>query len=238
MSKKSTDTKTRWNIFSRDSSYGKLLTILIVIFFLNPILIGPIGNIILSFSFLLANLWQIKTLGSSKSILFIFKNVAIAAFILSLINLIAPSWLADLAMLSARLLYLLFISLAIWAISNRIFVETKVDKELIRGGICIFLMLGLFWSLLYQITSFIFPNSFNYPSSYLSSENFDFPFIYFSFTTLTTLGYGDVTPATPFAAALTNAEAIVGQLYPTIAIARLVALWQPEKQDSTSEEET
>jgi hypothetical protein len=233
MLKKSTDNETRWHLFSRKSSYSQLLTILIVIFFLDPLLPGKVGNTITSVSFLLANLWQINTLGLPKNILFIFRNVAITAFILRLINLTNTGWLADWTGILSMLLYLLFIGLAILAISNRVFVETKVTQDLIRGGICIFLMLGLFWSLLYQIVIFFSPESFKFPAT----ENFNDTLTYFSFTTLTTLGFGDVTPATPFARALTNAEAVVGQLYPSIYIARLVALWQPEKQNSISEEE-
>lgn len=227
-------------IFSRKSSYNQLLIILIIIFFLSPIVTSRVGGIILSVSFLLANLWQINTLGLSKNILFVFKSVAIAAFILNLIHSITHGWLADLAMLSAMFLYLLFVSLAIAAIGSRIFTETQVNKEVIRGGVCVFLMLGLLWSFLYQITSFFFPDSFNYPSNYLLTKTSDNSFIYFyfSFTTLTTLGYGDVTPATPFAATLTNAEAIVGQLYPSIYLAKLVALLQIKGQDSSYEEDT
>lgn len=237
MFKKSTDDETRWHLFSRKSSYNELLIILIVLFFLDPIVSGKVGQTIISFSFLLANLWQINTLGWSKNILFIFRNLAIVAFIFSLIQFVDAGWLGDWLMLSAMLLYMIFIGLAILAISNRIFAETKVNREVIRGGICVFLMLGFFWSLLYGITSFLLPGSFNYSSNYSATGNLDVPLLYFSFTTLTTLGYGDVTPATPFARALTNAEAIVGQLYPSIAIARLVTLWEQEKQDSISEEE-
>jgi hypothetical protein len=232
MVKQSTDPKNRWHLFSRKSSYNELLTTLILIFFLAPIIPGKIGRSIISISFLLANLWQINALNLPNNILFIFRNVAVLAFIFSLIPLAVAGWLADWGILLALVIYSLFISLAIAAINSRIFAEVRVNRELIKGGICIFLMLGLLWSLLYQITSFFTPESFNY----LSTQHAEEPFIYFSFTTLTTLGYGDVTPVTPFARALTNAEAIVGQLYPSIYIARLVALWQPEKQDSLSEE--
>ena len=50
------------------------------------------------------------------------------------------------------------------------------------------------------------------------------PMAYFSFTTLTTVGYGDVTPQTPLTQSLANVEALIGQLFPAILIARLVAL--------------
>jgi hypothetical protein len=52
---------------------------------------------------------------------------------------------------------------------------------------------------------------------------------YFSFTTLTTLGYGDVSPVNSFAMMLANAEALIGQLYPAIVIAKLVSLYTEDK---------
>jgi hypothetical protein len=59
--------------------------------------------------------------------------------------------------------------------------------------------------------------------------------VYFSFSTLTTVGYGDITPVARVARSLSNMEALIGQLYPAIVLARLVSL---PAEDARPEEET
>ena len=80
-------------------------------------------------------------------------------------------------------------------------------------------MIGFVWALLYGIVNTLDTNAFSQPliqhNSYLRS-------IHFSFTTLTTLGYGDIVPLSEVAQVLTNLEAIVGQMYPSVLIAILI----------------
>ena len=72
---------------------------------------------------------------------------------------------------------------------------------------------------------FFDPNALSMPEGVSHSSIFDF-----SFTTLTTLGYGDITPNNAFAMILTNAEALVGQIYPAVVIAKLVSLYKVESK--------
>lgn len=125
--------------------------------------------------------------------------------------------------------YLGFNTLAIMSIGNKIFTQTKVSRDIIHGGICIFIILGLSWSNLYQIILLIDSNAFQGLS--IDQTSRDYQIFYYSFTTLTTLGYGDITPLNRFAMTLANAEAIFGLLYPSIFIARLVALYTTQEQE-------
>jgi hypothetical protein len=87
------------------------------------------------------------------------------------------------------------------------------------------LLCGVLWTFIYHIVFLLDSTAFLF-SQELEEYNYLF---YFSFTTLTTLGYGDVTPANQFAMNLTNLEAIVGMMYPSIFIARLVSLYTADE---------
>ena len=106
----------------------------------------------------------------------------------------------------------------------------RVTADTILGGVCVYLLLGLIWSLLFSLLEIASPGSIlqgGVPVSELapSGEPYRFPaLLYFSFVTLTTLGYGDFLPNTDATRALASAEAVVGQLYVAVFVARLVGL--------------
>ncbi|MDJ0853943.1 MAG: potassium channel family protein [Desulfobacterales bacterium] len=104
-----------------------------------------------------------------------------------------------------------------------------VDREKIAAAVNVYLFLGLIWRDLYSLTNILIPGAFN---SELLAET---DFLYYSFVTLSTLGYGDVLPVIGPSKALAYIEAIIGQLYLTILVARLVGLHiaytGPECQD-------
>ena len=100
--------------------------------------------------------------------------------------------------------------------------DKKVTTDTINGAICTYLMIGLTWASLFSVIESIHPGSFDFSQPQTSSA--DATFLYYSFTTLTTLGYGDIAPMTAPVRALSFLEAIIGQIYLTVLIARLVGL--------------
>ena len=94
----------------------------------------------------------------------------------------------------------------------------------IQGGVCAYLLLGLAWGSAYELLEELHPGSFHFVSTPTSVDQLTAKLTYFSFSTLTTVGFGDVTPLHPFARSLATAEAIVGQLFPAILIGALVAM--------------
>ena len=97
-----------------------------------------------------------------------------------------------------------------------------ITQEVISGALVVYLLLGLLWTFIFTLVEHLNPGSFSFANS-LGAEN-RFSFLYYSYVTLTTLGYGDITPLTPTATSLAVLEAIIGQLYLTVLIARLVSL--------------
>lgn len=97
-----------------------------------------------------------------------------------------------------------------------------IDNNKILGAICLYLLMGLIWAVFYTLIQLTFSDGFNNINA--NNEWFSlFPeFIYFSFVTLTTLGFGDISPNLPLARFLVYLEAIVGQFYLAILVASLV----------------
>jgi len=109
----------------------------------------------------------------------------------------------------------------------------KVTLRLISATLCLYLIIGMLWGVIYTLLESIVPGSF----SGGTLEHADSPeqllqsFIYFSFITLTTLGYGDITPQTTGAGGVCQAEAIFGQFYTTVLVAYLVGMYTSEHQE-------
>jgi hypothetical protein len=110
-----------------------------------------------------------------------------------------------------------FVVLILWQVLR----AGPITPRRIQGAVAVYLLLGLLWAVLYEIVELLHPGSF----SISAHRNADLPQLgYFSFTTLTTLGFGDILPLSPIARSLVVLEALVGQLFPVILIARLVAM--------------
>jgi len=118
------------------------------------------------------------------------------------------------------LLLSFFISTA-YKTAKQVLFTGKINGNKILGAICLYLLLGLIWAVLYTLLQLEFPNSFQ---AIQQKQWFMlFPdFVYFSFVTITTLGFGDISPDLPVARFLVYLEAIVGQFYLAILVASLV----------------
>ncbi|MEJ2180134.1 MAG: potassium channel family protein [Gammaproteobacteria bacterium] len=127
----------------------------------------------------------------------------------------------------ARTFQILFVVLIAGAILSQIFTHKKITRETVAGAICVYLLMGTMWADVYGIMEIVQPGTFPaYETAageiitdpHLRSSQFH----YFSFVTLSTLGYGDITPTTREAQSLASMEAIIGQLFLAVLIARLV----------------
>lgn len=104
------------------------------------------------------------------------------------------------------------------------FRQGPVSWSRIQGGVCAYLLIGMAWASAFDLVEQVHPGSFHFVSEPTNMDQLTSKLIYFSFATLTTVGFGDVLPVYPFARSLAIAEAIVGQLFPAILIGALVAM--------------
>ena len=103
----------------------------------------------------------------------------------------------------------------------------EVTSDVIAGALSVYLLLGLTWSLLYQSLAVVAPTAFSAGSAITSAGPLDMmDFIYYSFITLATVGYGDITPVAPLAQSFAYAEAVTGVLYVAVLVARLVSAYR------------
>lgn len=124
---------------------------------------------------------------------------------------------------------LLNIVLLIYAtalIVGRVFSERRVTTNIILGAVCVYLLIGIVWGMGFALLDTVMPQSFSVPSGNMVSvlDSLMRNFIYYSFATLTTLGYGDITPVSIPARYFSVLEAVTGQVYLSVLVARLVGM--------------
>jgi len=116
----------------------------------------------------------------------------------------------------------LFAGFVVSLLIKFIFHEKEVTKEVIYAAVVVYLLIGIMWSFFYFILDYFYPDSFSFPD--LPSLTV-YRYLYFSYVTLTTLGYGDVAPLTSKAGSLVILEAIIGQIYLVVIVAWLVGMY-------------
>lgn len=158
------------------------------------------------------------------------RSTLIATFVLALLVLL-PGLASTLGEIEAAYRYsllagiLFFSFLAGLLVYEFLLQDVKVDAETLWGAVNIYVLMGLCFAFWYAALSLFEPGLF--AGKFMNEPLHDqlMGFIYFSFVTITTLGYGDITPSSTGVATLTYLEALIGQLYVAIMIARLVGLY-------------
>lgn len=149
--------------------------------------------------------------------------------IIFLVTLIVGSILTDKFMTDTVFHLHIFIRLIfLWLLVILIFKKVFRNQPIsfffrITGSITIYLLIGFIWANMIFIVNHFFPDSFHVSQSVDWQDKNMFNYIYYSFETLTTLGYGDILPITPLAKTLIILEALIGPLYLAILIGRLVS---------------
>jgi len=137
---------------------------------------------------------------------------------------------------------LVFFSILTWVTLGKVLRSRRVTGETVAGGICAYLLLGVIWACVFILLETARPGSFPAELASVQEEGVRAhgrltDYAYFSFVTLTTLGYGDIAPLRPPARSLASLEAITGQLYLAVLIARLVATYTRTRDGKEEEEE-
>lgn len=125
-----------------------------------------------------------------------------------------------------------FFGFAIAMLFRSIFRNRQVTLNIILGAVCVYLLIGVTWGMGYALLDTITPHSFQMAPVDTVSTQMDGlvqHFIYFSFATLSTLGYGDITPLSTPARYFATLEAITGQIYLSVLVARLVGMHLVQK---------
>ena len=138
--------------------------------------------------------------------------------------------------LPTLVLALSVIGLSIFEISRFLIAKQKVDMDTVMGGICVYLLIGFFWTEVFVALELINPGSFDFTVH--AAPDFITKYLlinYYSFMTLLTVGYGDIIPMSMFAQTSAVMEGLMGQLYIVVFMARLVSMAVIYWQDSGEE---
>ncbi len=221
--------------WSEERSLTAFLILLIVeIFVIAPInrtglALGLVNNILFSL-LLLAGLLTMTRHKALQAVVTMFVALAVATHWARVVFGISGLEILDgLLMLACTIG---FLAIVLW----QVFREGPVTAHRIQGAVAGYLLISVIFAIAYSLIENLQPGSFQMPAALAQyGEPQGRLFYYFSVVTLTTTGFGDITAVNPFARSLVMMEALIGQLYTAILIARLVSLHVEMKREKRAE---
>ena len=170
-------------------------------------------------------IWSLRGSGRPFAVGIAFVITGIVFNVLA-VNLASPVYLyASFAALFGFLLVAISFTL------KQVAMETDISPNRLVGAVCVYLLLGVIWAVAYTMLEMISPGSFG-GFTPLQGRGWDSEWLYFSFVTMTTLGYGDILPVSATARALAYMQAVFGQLYVAILVAGLVSALISSRQSN------
>lgn len=214
--------------------YRYLLASLLVLIVVEPWLRGPGARVLLVSVFsaiLISAVWGLHT----------SRRGFVAGMTLAALAL-AGNWVGVFVesvplLFMTRGVTVAFLGLVIWTLLGNIARQTRIQPETIYQAACVYLILGVIFALVYASVSQVDAGAFNpVPTAGAAPDGADTGsrgaglarWVYFSFITLTTVGYGDITPIAPAARSFVILEALIGQFFVAVLVARLVGLLQTQ----------
>jgi hypothetical protein len=213
--------------FYSPNSYGLVLLLILVTYVLSVGLTeGRAVSVVVAVQ--IATVWVVLRASEARRRLQLIAGVfAVLSALAVVLNLFIPEQVADegyMAVVSG-LLYLG----APFSIISHLVLRRTVDRETVLGAIAAYLMIGMFFAFAYRALGGIQAGPF-----FGTSGDGTFPQdLFFSFTTLTTTGYGNLIPAGNPGQSFAVLEMLIGQLFLVTAVAKAVSSWQPQRREAT-----
>ena len=224
--------RSLWSTFTSPDSYGLLLLLIIVTYIV--ICIAPSGR---SFSTVMlaamATLWLAlhtsdahRAVRATATVLLVIAGVAVIG------NLVTHDNEQVHVFVDAAALLLYF--LAPWVIVRHLATRHQIDAQTLLGAVSAYLLIGLFFAFLYQFIGVSQAGNFFGAQGEGIASNY----LFFSFTTLTTTGYGNLVPAANPGQSFAVLEMIIGQLFLIATVGKVIAEWTPRKRRPEAGETT
>jgi Ion channel len=157
--------------------------------------------------------------------------IAIGLFVVTFLLQIVGLWFeSDAFLITKHIADILFLGYVTSVILRHLFTTNRVSLSMISASLCVYLLLAVLWANAYSLIDIIDPTAFAYNAVAVDGEAHSMRFggsrsvtpIYYSLVTITTLGYGDITPVSAAASMLSVVQAVIGQFYLTVLVAWLV----------------
>jgi voltage-gated potassium channel Kch len=202
------------------------LSVFTALLALDVFVVSPLANLGLLGTGLIDSIFSLLLI---CGVLALHQGRILRVFLVSIVALaLAFRWLGSwlpVSGLQAVGFFLAVVALGCFAaiVLKRVFEPGEVTRHRIHGAVCAYLLFGLMWAAAYAFIEHALPQAFSVARGTEPAEQLVARFVYFSFVTLTTVGYGDITAVHPLARTLVIAEALTGQLFPAIIIGGLVS---------------
>jgi len=209
------------------SIYGRffhLLVTLLLFFLLYAVLVHhEMGVIVVELSFSLMLLASVRA-ASEKRWTFI---AACVLFVLAIVSRWSADFINTMPLLFiSNLIIVINLSFIAGVILTSILKKKDIVLDDVYGAICVYLLVGLIFAFLYFSIETYHAGAFNFTfQQAVRPEVQLLNLVYFSFITLTTVGYGDIVPLSLLAKSLAYLEAVIGQVYLAVLVARLIAIY-------------
>jgi hypothetical protein len=201
-----------------------LLISLLLLFLITPFVAAArYGTVVINTAGVLVLLSGIYAMSEQRRLFVVTLIGSVAAIATNLLMVVFQSeWIA----IAWHGFTLLLLGLFSVGILEDVLRRGQISADKICGAICVYLLIGFAWAFGYGIIELINPGSFSGLAEIDTNNRVGriMQLRYFSFATLTTLGFGDILPRSPAARMLATLEAVIGQIYLTVLIARLVGL--------------
>jgi len=210
------------HFWTKESGLSGMLVLLFIMHFLIVPLFGSYSSfmVIINIFWMLFLIGGIISLSKSKR-----KTVSLAIipFLFLLFNWIMVFEKTPFIVLTDIILTIATFVLLIYLVLLKVFEPGPITEYRVIGSIVVYMLLANLWSVVYLFIYQNIPGAFQITLPAFESNTLEANFMYFSYITITTTGFGEIVPLHPFARALVQVEAIIGVLYPVILIGRLVS---------------
>lgn len=222
--------------------FKTLLVFLFLLAIIDPILqeFGPFGLSLLDIFFTISLLAALYSISGNRRLLSAGILLLIPIFILGWTEYARTHYPLALALYILEIIFFGFVAVSILI---HILAEERVTMDLIYGSACVYFLIAITWAIGYGLIELLQPGSFKIAGQILTRADHlgHYGFLndnlsYYSFVTITTLGYGDIVPISGPAKAISALEAVVGQLYIALSVARLVGLYTSQTMDGRSKQ--
>jgi hypothetical protein len=204
--------------------FTALLVILLIFFFLAPFLGTTFNSLFLAIFYIPLLISGVAVVTQSR---LLRTSAIVVAVIVIIFNILHQNFPNKMTTGAWYLSILMFCFLLISVLLHQVFRDGPVTKHRISGAVAVFLLIGITWTYIYLLISLLASGAFSFPPTTTPHPNdptLQSTLVYYSFVTLTTVGYGDTVPIHPVARMFAILEALIGMLYPATLLARLVSL--------------
>lgn len=208
-----------------------LFAVLIIYFLAASFLDSQLSQAVFGLLFAFVILTSLLVVSGAKRLL--FGSAIVLSLVIVVVILAEPYSGAQSVQILQFTLSAVFLLLITGACALTTFRYERVDAQTLFGALCTYLFMGLTWSQFYLLIHAVDAQAFSMPNTIHLAHHASNTFAYYSYVTLSTLGFGDITPLSPIARTLSWLEAVVGQAYLTILIAQIVGQYIAQRKDNS-----